>query len=84
MEANENREAYEMAFKKMKKIKGFYIHLIVYLIGNIFIIIGNSDGMKGGESYFQFHNFTTVFFWGIGLVAHGCTVFIPHFVFGKD
>ena len=25
-----------------------------------------------------------LFFWGIGLVAHGLSVFVPQFVLGKD
>ena len=84
METNKDREAYDMAFRKMKKIKGFYTHLTVYLIVNAFIVVGNFKDLEVGESYFQFHNFTTAFFWGIGLVAHGFSVFVPHFMFGKE
>ena len=75
--------AYNMAYKKVKKIKGFYTHLLVYLIVNGFIVALNIKELKEGESYFQFHNFTTAFFWGIGLVAHGLSVFMPYFVFAR-
>ena len=84
METNKNNEAYKLAYKKVKKIKGFYTHLIVYLIVNGFIIVGNFNDLEPGESYFHFHNFTTAFFWGIGLAAHGFSVFVPNFIFGKD
>ena len=84
METNDSKEQYEMALNKVKKLKGFYTHLIVYLIVNAFIVVGNFKNLEVGESYFQFNNFTTAFFWGIGLVAHGFSVFVPHFVFGKD
>ncbi len=82
--SNQDQEAYKMAKQKVKKIKGFYTHLLVYLLVNTFIIVLNIKELDEGESYFQFHNFTTAFFWGIGLVAHGFSVFVPYFIFGKD
>lgn len=74
---------YELAAKKVKKLKGFYTHLLVYILVNIFIVVVNFQNLKSGESYFQYKNFTTAFFWGIGLMAHGFSVFVPHFLFGN-
>jgi 2TM domain len=84
METNKDKEAYDMAYAKVKRIKGFYTHLTVYIIVNAFIVVGNFNDLEPGESYFQFHNFITAFFWGMGLVAHGFSVFVPNYMFGKE
>lgn len=82
--SNEEELKYYEALKKVKRIKGFYTHAIVYIVINIFIIIANVNDLKEGESYFQLKNFFTAFFWGIGLLAHGLSVFLPDFLLGKN
>lgn len=77
-------ERYERAVKRVKQIKGFYTHALVYLVINIAIVILNVQNLKPGESYFQFHNFFTAFFWGIGLVTHGLSTFMPEWIMGKN
>jgi 2TM domain len=79
-----NHEAYEMAQKKVKKLKNFYIHLIVYILVNAYILIKNYSNLIEGERFFSFETFSTAFFWGIGLVAHAFSVFVPYFVLGKE
>ena len=76
--------AYNNAVKRVKKIKGFYTHLIVYVVINIMIVILNTQDLKAGESYFQWKNFATAIFWGIGLAAHGLSVFVPPLFLGSD
>lgn len=75
---------YEEAVKRVKKLKGFYTHAIVFVVINLMIVILNIQNLNVGESYFQFKNFFTAFFWGIGLFAHGLTTFLPYFILGKD
>jgi len=75
---------YEEAVRRVKKIKGFYIHALVYVVINIMIVIANIQNLDPSESYFQFKNFFTAFFWGIGLLAHAMGTFIPYFILGKD
>lgn len=75
---------YEKALKSVKKIKGFYTHAIVYFVINIMIVIINIQNLESGESYFKLENFFTAFFWGIGLVAHGLSVFGPQIFFGNN
>jgi hypothetical protein len=75
---------YQEALKRVKKIKGFYTHAIVYVIINLMIVIVNYQDLEPGESYFQYKNFTTLFFWGIGLVAHGFSVFVPQWFLGNN
>ena len=75
---------YQEALKRVKKIKGFYTHAIVYVFVNIMIVFLNVKNLDQGESYFQFKNFMTAFFWGIGLVAHGLSVFVPNWIMGQN
>jgi uncharacterized integral membrane protein len=75
---------YEEAVKRVKKIKGFYTHALVYLVINIMLVILNIQNLNEGESYFQFKNFFTAFFWGIGLLAHALSTFLPYIILGKD
>lgn len=76
--------AYDAAVKRVKKIKGFYSHLLVYVIVNLLLIVTQVQGLDEGESLWQFRVFSTAFFWGIGLVAHGLSVFIPEYFLGKE
>jgi uncharacterized integral membrane protein len=75
---------YQEALKRVKKLKGFYTHSIVYIFINILIFFLNVENLDQGESYFQFKNFMTAFFWGIGLLAHALSTFLPYFILGKD
>lgn len=84
----ENDESFEIAYKKVKRIKDFYSHLKVYLIVNAVIIISNINrdfiGNRFDESgLFDWHTYSTAFFWGIGLLIHAFTVFGPDFLFGS-
>ncbi|WP_438965763.1 2TM domain-containing protein [Flavobacterium sp.] len=82
--SNPNEIKYQEALNRVKRIKGFYTHALVYVVINIMIIIVNIQNLNEGESYFQFHNFFTAFFWGIGLLAHGLSVFLPGMILGND
>lgn len=75
---------FKQAQKRVKEIKGFYTHTAVYVVINIMIVILNIQDLKPGESYFQYHNFFTAFFWGLGLAVHGLSVFMPAMIFGRD
>jgi uncharacterized integral membrane protein len=81
---NSDQIRYEEAVKKVKKLKGFYTHAMVYLVINSMFVIVNVQNLEPGESYFQFKNYSTSLFWGIGLLAHAMGTFIPYFVLGKN
>ena len=81
---NQDDIRYLEAKKRVKKLKGFYSHLTIYVLVNLLIVFINIQDLKPGESYFQYKNFITLFFWGIGLAVHGLSVFVPQFVLGKD
>ncbi len=75
--------AYEAAQKRVKKLKGFYSHLLVYLVINVMIIYANYTYSKSNDSLFEFRNFSTAFWWGIGLLAHGLNVFTIDLILGR-
>jgi hypothetical protein len=78
-------ERYNLAYKRVKRIKGFYFHLMVYLIFNGFIIIANSnESIPGNQIFWSWENFSTALFWGIGLLAHGLSVFGRNIFFGQN
>ncbi|MFD2892900.1 2TM domain-containing protein [Flavobacterium chuncheonense] len=76
------QERYDRAFKKVKRIKRFYTHAILYVIVNLIIIIINLNGAKLGKEHF--HIFMPTFFWGLGLLAHGAAVFLPNTIMGSS
>ena len=80
----EEQSKYENAVKRVKKIKGFYSHLLVYIVINIMILIVNVQSLDKAESYISLENFSTALFWGIGLAAHGLSVFGPNFILGQN
>jgi hypothetical protein len=86
MNINNNTDEirFQEAVKRVKRIKGFYTHAIVYIVINIMVVIINVQDLKSGESYFQYQNFFTAIFWGIGLLAHGLSVFVPSMIMGKN
>lgn len=81
---------YIKAKKRVKDIKGFYVHLTVYIIINIFISGVIIYGlMVSGDSFTQaFSNFgvySTWLFWGIGMFFHWLGVFgFKSIGFGRD
>ena len=81
---NQDDIRYLEAKKRVKKLKGFYSHLTIYVLVNLLIVFINIQDLKPGESYFQYKNFITLFFWGIGLAVHGLSVFFPQFVLVKN
>jgi hypothetical protein len=78
----QKEEAYLRAKKKLDKIVGFYWHLAVYIVVNLFLII--LIGVNSDEGLWHFGAFATPLFWGIGLIFHFLGVFGPNFMFGKD
>lgn len=78
-----HKERYQLAEKRVKILKGFYSHVIVFIIVNLIIVFINIQNLDAGESYFQWHNFITFSFWGMFLLAHIASVFLPNLIFGK-
>ena len=72
----DNNNKLERAKKRVGEIKGFYIHLAVYIVINSFILVNiYIRTMAEGESFWQFPTFFTLIFWGIGLAFHYLIIF---------
>ena len=78
------------AKKRVKAIKGFYVHFIIYVLSNIFIsgiiIYGLMESDYSFEDAFSnFGVYSTWLFWGIGMFFHWLGVFgFQYLGFGKD
>ena len=81
---NNNDIRYKEAVRKVKKLKGFYTHLAIYILVNLFLIFVNWSEIREEHSIWSWQIWATPFFWGIGLLAHAGTVYFPAFFFGKD
>lgn len=57
---------YEITRKRVKEIKSFYTHLVVYVIISIIILIGNYQFWSPSGNFFSWNNFSIPFFWGMG------------------
>lgn len=67
----DNNHKYERAKKRVEEIKGFYIHLSVYVVVNIGIFIFNM-ATTPDEIWFIY----PLLGWGIGLTAHFMSVYL--------
>ncbi len=71
-----DRDKLERAKKRVEELKGFYIHAIVYLAVNAFIMINiYIRSLDGGERFWSFSTFFVAVFWGIGLAFHAINTF---------
>jgi hypothetical protein len=69
----------ERAKKRVDEIKGFYQHLLVYVLVNIFLFVLNVL-TSPRDLWFYW----PLLGWGIGVVAHAASVFAIGGVWGKD
>lgn len=73
-------DALEKAKKRVKEIKGFYDHLITFLIINLIILAA----VLFWDGDFLFFFIVSVCGWGIGLFVHALNVFQWNPFTGKD
>jgi hypothetical protein len=83
IDAGNPDERYNLAYKRVKRIKGFYTHLVIFIVVNSIVIINNSF-QSSNTFLWSWKNFSTALFWGIGLLAHGLSVFGRNIFFGKN
>jgi hypothetical protein len=82
-------QQYLKAKKRVDDIKGFYTHLAVYIVINIFISgiiiygLSHDEGFDFPEAVTHFGVYSTWLFWGIGLFFHWLGVFGFKNFFGK-
>ena len=81
---NIENQKYIRAQKRVKAIKGFYIHLFVYLSVNAFLIVARLISGEGVDLLLDWSSYGTLFFWGIGIAFHAFGVFGMDFILGKN
>lgn len=75
----EEKECYERARKRVEEIKGFYIHLLVYVLVNLGLFLVNILSSPHGLWFYW-----PLLGWGVGVVAHGISVFGLRGVLGPE
>jgi hypothetical protein len=78
----QKEERYYAAQKKVKSIKGFYIHFMVYVFVNIVLSIQIYSINK--NNFWKWESFSPALFWGIGILAHGTSVFGSNLLFDTN
>ena len=81
---NIEEQKYIRAKKKVKSIKGFYVHLMVYLLVNAFIFLSRAMSEGYWEGFWEWQSYSTALFWGIGLAFHAFGVFGMDIFLGKN
>ena len=76
---NEEEIRYERARKKVEAIKGFYVHLSIYLLVNLFLLLLNILTSPDTLWFWM-----PLLGWGIAILAHGFSVFGVGRFFGPD
>ncbi len=71
-------EKYDRAKKKVEKLKGFYIHLTIYLIFVVVFIYLNFISTRWPWAIFP------IVGWGIGVLGHATDTFEYNILFGKE
>jgi 2TM domain-containing protein len=66
----QDQQMYNSAKRKVRQIRGFYIHATIYVLVNVLLMAVNL-GTSRGKIWF----FWPLLGWGIGLAAHGLSVF---------
>lgn len=69
---------YEQALKQARELRGFYNHLLVYVVVNLFLFA--IDYFGGSDWWFYW----PLLGWGIGLSVHGLNTFMGTRGFGLD
>jgi hypothetical protein len=78
-------EKRKRAKKRVEEIKGFYIHLVVYIVINLFILITIMiQSHAQGEPLLRWPSLITPLFWGLGLLIHALVTFRLNPFFGKN
>lgn len=77
-------QKYIRAKKKVKAIKGFYVHLTVYVVINVFLILAMAIPSGNWHVFFEWQAYSTAIFWGIGILFHAFSVFGLDFLLGKS
>ncbi|MFH1501654.1 MAG: 2TM domain-containing protein [Candidatus Eisenbacteria bacterium] len=75
----DDQTGYERAKKRVEELKGFYHHLLVYVLVNLFLFVLNVLTSRGDWWFYW-----PLLGWGVGLGAHAASVFAGRGFWGKE
>jgi hypothetical protein len=91
MKANNHlqEQKYIKAKKRVEDLKGYYWHVVIYCVVNLFLsgaqfLDGISEKKSFIEIFSDFGLYGVWLIWGVGLFFHTLNVFGFPFLFGKD
>ena len=76
---NEEETKYQRAKKRVEALRGFYVHLGVYVVVNLFLFLLN---IITSPDILWFY--WPLLGWGIAIVVHALSVFVFGHPFGAD
>ena len=74
---NDENIKYLEARRRMKEIKGFYIHFFIYLLINLFTMMQFFMTAAPGTDLKEGVNLYTGLLWGIVIIIHAVSIFLP-------
>ncbi|MDK2889699.1 MAG: hypothetical protein PWR21_331 [Methanoculleus sp.] len=75
----DEQERYAHAKRQVEELRGFYMHLAVYIAVNLLLFAINMVTSPGALWFYW-----VTIFWGIGVVFHALGVFAGSRVFGRE
>ncbi|GAA3775999.1 2TM domain-containing protein [Flavobacterium ginsengiterrae] len=84
---NQNQEEFELnqiAVKKVAKLKSFYKHLFLYLIGLTIYLLKEYTELPLNISILRFINGVVVIIWTAVILGSAIDLFVSFRVFGKE
>ncbi|MFD2099320.1 2TM domain-containing protein [Flagellimonas iocasae] len=77
----QQHELLENAQRRVKQKKRLFSHLVIFLIGSLFLVLANKI-LNYGEAYDW--SVWVILFWAFLLILHTFNVFVTHKFMGKD
>ncbi|UQD57755.1 2TM domain-containing protein [Flavobacterium sp. K5-23] len=83
-ESYEENEILEMARKKVKKLKGFYTHMLIYLIGVVLFVLKEYFGAPLNFFPVKYLSFMVMAIWSVAFFISAIDILITFQFFGKN
>ncbi|MCV6629029.1 MAG: 2TM domain-containing protein [Flavobacteriaceae bacterium] len=72
----QKEDRYLRAEERLKKVRGFYVHFLVYICTCFFVIV--VQGIEDSKSLLDFDTYAIVVFWGFGIGIHALETFMSN------
>ena len=78
-----HKELLEMAKKKVKKRKDFYIHLCIYVIGMVVFILKTYCGVRLNDFPLKYINCVVMSIWTVAICIQAMEILLTEVILGK-